>query len=147
MAITDEQAAALRTMLAGKFEEHYRISDHLDEVNGWGEYPTLVQAAFFEAVNRVFRQGHTDAQIVQFVADARARFDPSGSEIDPSAAERLVRVALGEGSIEDLDDQTVVRTETVLLGALVTVKNLDDATLDRFMKEVRDLADEWIVSE
>jgi len=147
MAISDEQAAALRTMLAGDFDEHNRISAHLDRTDGWGEYPALIQAAFFEAADRRFGKGYTDAEIIQFVADARARFDQTGRDIDARAAERLLRATQGVGSVDDLDDKTVVGTETLLLGALITVENLDDATLDEFMKEVRELADEWIASE
>jgi hypothetical protein len=147
MAISDEQSAAMRAMLAGDFDEHWRLAERLDQVEGWQTYNTLLVAAFFRAVERRFGGGSTDAEIVKFVADARARFDQSGNDIDPGTAERLVLAALGKASVDGLDDEMVVRTETVLLSALVIAENLDDDGLDKFMKEARELANEWIAAD
>jgi hypothetical protein len=148
MAITDEHMTVMRAMLAGDFDEYDRLVEELDRTGGWGaDYPLLIAAAFFEGVNRRFGKGYTRADVVQFVATARERFDQSGSEIDPSAAERLVLSALEPVSVDDLDDETVVHTQGVLLGELITVQRLDAATLDKFMVEVRKTADELVSSK
>ncbi len=143
MAIGTEQVAALRAMLAGEFDEHARLTEQLDRNNGWASYSTLLAAAFFEAVDRRFGSGHTSAEVIQLVADARARFDESGTAIDPRAAERLVLSALGEGNVDDLDDRTVAGTETVLVAALVAEQRFDSAALDAFVEEARRLAVGW----
>jgi hypothetical protein len=147
VAITDEHVAVMRAMLAGDFDEYERLVEQLDRTGRWGsDYPLLIAAAFFEAVDRRFGKNYTRADIVQFVAAARERFDPSGTEIDPSAAERLVLSVLEHESVDDLDDETVVRTQGVLLGALITVRKFDSATLNEFMLEARKIADEWVAN-
>ncbi len=146
MKVSDEHVAALRTLLAGDFDEHDRALDILQQRGNWEPYNTLIQAAFFEAVDRRFGKGYTVAEIVQFVADARSRFDQSGSDVDARVAERLILAAQGEGLIPDLDTNTVVGTEVLLLGAMMTDERLDSAGLDEFMQEARDLADEWMAT-
>ena len=144
--VTDEQVAVLRAMLTADTNEYDRLTEHLDRTDGWGDYTVLIAAAFFEAVDRRFGKGYTGAEIVQFVADARARFDQTGQDLDAVAAERLVRSALEDESVQDLDDETVVQIQVVFLAALVTGEQLDDAGLDEFLAEARKLADEWTSS-
>ena len=141
MVVSDEQVAAMRAMLSGDFDEHWRLAARLDQTTGWDEYATLLAAAFLEAVDRRFGKGYTPAEIIRFVADARASFDQSGDELDPRAAERLVRAVLGDGDVDDLDDQIRARAQTVLLSALITDEHLDEAGLDQFMNDARKLAD------
>jgi len=137
----------MRAMLAGDYDEHWRLAEDLDASSGWGDYNTLLVAAFFTAVERWYGQGRSDAEIVQFVAETRARFDESGNDIDPGTAEQLMRAALGKASVDGLDDDMVVRTETVLLTALILGEELDDVRLDDFMKDARKLGDEWIAGD
>lgn len=54
-----------------------------------------------------------------------------------------MRHALGDGSIAGLDDETVIGTQILILSALVSDEQFDDAGLDQFMAEVRKLADQW----
>lgn len=145
MAITDDHVAVLRAMLAGDFESYDRLTAQLDATDSWGEdYPVLIGAAFFEAVDRRFAKAFTRPEIVQFVAHARERFDQSGKDINPLAAERLILSVLTPESVDDLDDETVVLTQTVLLGELITAQQLDDPTLDEFMAVSRKIADRWV---
>ena len=55
----------------------------------------------------------------------------------------MIRHALGEGSIRDLDDDTVIGAQIVILSALIADEQFDDASLDQFMAEARKLADQW----
>jgi len=140
--VTDDQVVALRAFLAGDFAEHDRLTQHLDETDGWDGYPALLGAAFLEAVDRRFATGYTRADVIQLVTDARGRFDESGEVLDPTAAERLVLAVLGEGSVDDLNDKIRARTQVLLLGELITKENLEDAVLDEFMESARDLANQ-----
>jgi hypothetical protein len=83
------------------------------------------------------------AEIVEFVGQVRTRSDRIADELDPRAAERLILHALGEGSIEGLDEETVAGTQMLVLAALIADEHLDDAGLDEFMAEVRAVAEEW----
>jgi hypothetical protein len=103
----------------------------------------LVAAGFFEAVDRRFAANGTTADVIDFVADLRARSEQLSEAVDPTVAERLIRHSLGNGSIADLDDGTVAGTQFLLLAGLVADEHYDEAGLDAFMAEVRKLADRW----
>ena len=147
MAVTDDQIAVLRSLLAADFETHHRLTDHLDKTNEWDDYPALVAAAFYEGAHRRFGKTFARSEIIQFVADARARFDHTGGGLDANVAERLIVAALEDDALDGVDDQTLAQTQIVLLGALIFDEGLDEAGLDKFMTDARELADEWIAGE
>lgn len=142
MAVSDEQVMTMRAMLAGDFVQHRRMFEQLEQADRLAGYEALLAAAFLEAVDRRFGEGYAFSDVIQYVADARARYNEIGTGFDPRAAERLIRAALGDGSAEDLGDQTLAEIQVLLLGDLITSKHLGDAELDQFMNDVRNLADE-----
>lgn len=139
MSITDDQVAALRAFLAGDFETHQRLHSQLDPVAARTGYTALIAGAFFEAVDRRFAQKKSDSDVVDFVGSVRARSERLADELDPQIAERLIRHSLGQGSIADVDDETVVQTQIVLLSGLVADEQLNNAKLDDFMTTARAL--------
>lgn len=143
MSVTDQQVATLRAHLAGDFGEYQRLWPQLDRDAAKTGYTALVAAAFFEAVDRRFAKTGTGADVIEFVGAVRARFDQSGDDVDPRAAEILIRAVLGEDEDADLDDDTVAGTQIVLLTALILDEDLDDVGLDEFMAEARKVAEEW----
>lgn len=143
MAVTDEQVATLKALFAGDVEEHKRLLAGLDPRSASIGYSALITAGFFEAVDRRFAATGTVADVIQFVADVRARADEIAQDLDPTLAERIIRHALGDGSIDDLDDRAVFSAQMVLLGALIGDEQLDEEGLDAFLAEVRAVADEW----
>jgi hypothetical protein len=128
--------------LAGDFDQYNRLYQQLDREAARTTYIALIDAAFFEAVDRRFAKAGTVADVIEFVADIRARSERL-SEIDSRAAERLIRAALGDGSADDIDDKTRFGAEIVLLAGLIVDERLDDAGLDKFLAEARKLADSW----
>lgn len=142
MAVTADQVATLRADLAGDFNQYDRLYESLDHEAARMTYAALIEAAFFEAVDQRFAKDGTVANVIEYVADIRARSDRL-SEIDSHAAERLIRACLGDGSVDDLDDKTRFGTEIVLLAGLIVDEHLDDAGLDEFLGEARKLADRW----
>src|SRR4051794_8988428 len=96
-ALTDDQVATLRAYLAGDFDQYERLYERLDRQAARTTYLALIDAAFFEAVDRRFAKNGTRADVIEFVADVRARSDNLG-EIDALTAERLIRAVLGDGS-------------------------------------------------
>jgi hypothetical protein len=141
MPVTDDQVAALRAYLAGDFGTHKQLHRQLDPVAAGTGYTALIAAAFFEAVDRRFTKNGTDADVVKFVASVRTRSERLADELDPHIAERIIRHSLGSGSIADLDDETVIRAQIVLLAGLISDEKLDDAELDEFVATARELGD------
>jgi hypothetical protein len=141
MPVTDEQIATLRAHLAGDAEEYQRLWKRLDRDAAKTGYMALLAAAFFEAVDRRFAKDGTVADVIEFVAGLRARLGDNADEVDPDVAERLIRDALGDGTTEDLDEETIVATKVMLLTALISDMQLGGARLDEFMATSRELGD------
>jgi hypothetical protein len=145
MSVTSDQVAALRAQLAGDYDEHRRLLADLDSRGALPGYTALVTAAFAEAVDRRFGPGRRDdAAVAEFIGGVRSRFPGSDDEIDPAAAERVVRKALGRGSISDLDGPAIRRTERLLLAVMVADERLDDQELDLFLADTLKLLDSRI---
>jgi|EndMetStandDraft_8_1072994.scaffolds.fasta_scaffold158341_2 hypothetical protein len=141
MPVTDEQVATLRAHLAGDAEEYQRLWKRLDRDAAKVGYMALLAAAFFEAVDRRFAKDGTVADVIEFVAGVRARLGDNADEIDPDVAERLIRDALGDGTTEGLDEETIVATKVMLLTALISDMQLDGLKLNEFMATSRELGD------
>jgi hypothetical protein len=142
MPVTDDQVAALRAYLAGDFDTHKQLHRQLDPVAAGTGYTALIAGAFFEAVDRRFGKNDTNADVVEFVASVRTRSERLADELDAQIAERLIRHSLGSGSIADLEDAAVIRTQIILLAGLISDEKLDNAELDQFMTTARQLGDQ-----
>ncbi|MFE9101949.1 hypothetical protein [Actinomadura geliboluensis] len=138
-------AATLQAQLAGRTDEHVRLLRQLDKEEVQSEYPVLVAAAFFLATNRRFRKSGTPvdrSQIINFVASLRERTAEAAEKVDPHVAERLLLAVLGEGTIADIEDNTVYTTELFLLAGLTADAKMSDAELEAFITKARAMADE-----
>src|SRR5262249_52359867 len=101
----------------------------------------LVHAAFITAVRRKFSPTWNVADIIRFVAAARAERGEGADDIDPRAAEHLIRRALGDRVADGLDQGTKGGGQILLLVTLVEAEQLGD-----FLVEARVLADQWRLS-
>jgi hypothetical protein len=142
--VTDEQAATLRAYLTGDPGRYEELHARLDRGQDAAAYTALIIAAFFEAADRRFAKNGTTADIITFVAGLRARSDRLGQEIDPQTAERLIRAALTDEDISDLNDQVKGRIYPVVLAALVADEHPGDTQLDALITQARHLANRWI---
>ncbi|MDN3355114.1 hypothetical protein [Actinomadura sp. DC4] len=143
MPVTANQVAALKAYLTGDFDSHKRLFGQLDRTAAQTGYTALLTAAFFEAVDRRFAPDGKTADVVEFVADVRTRHLTDADEIDPRAAERLILAIFTDEEVDDIDTETKVSTQIILLYALIVDARLDDAQLDGFLVEASKLADEW----
>jgi hypothetical protein len=144
MTVTDKQVATLRAQLAGNLAEHKRLFRQLDWQPEGLPYTALIDAAFFEAVDRRFANGGTAGDVIAYVADVRSRFDEAAEAVDPEAAERLILKVLGQGSIADMDSKTAITAKQFILVALIVDEHLQGAALDEFLAQARELADQWL---
>jgi len=144
MAVTDQQAAMLHAYLTGDAATHAQLRSQPAPADGGAGYGALFGAAFCVAVERRFAPNDSPAAVIEFVADVRSRSDSLASKIDPAAAEKLIRAVYTDELIGDLDRETRLLTQYLLLGALVADEHLDDRGLNEFVGEARKLADQWL---
>jgi len=144
MAVPDGQVSALRAYLAGDFDGYKQLHGELDPVAARTGYSALISAAFCEAVERRFGTISPPTDVIKFVGDVRARSDRLGEEIDPRAAERMIRAVYTDEEIRDIDPGLRLATQVVILAALIADEQLDAIGLDEFLAGARELADLWI---
>jgi|GEM_PF-1915591 len=119
----DSSVAALRALLVKDIDTAGRLRGELDS-DGRRAYAVLLGTAFSRAVNRRFRGHHTNADIIEFVAEARARYPRTGEMVGAEDAERVIRAALGENHLIDtLDWRSIGAAQTAVLFALVHEDN------------------------
>jgi hypothetical protein len=143
MLVTDYQIAALRAYLTGVFDDDGQLQQQLiqsGEVDGLGK---LVYATFVTAVRQRFSPTYMRADIISFVASARALLSERSDMIDPRTGENLIRRALGEAVSDESDQQAASRTQLTLLVALIKREQFGDSELDDFLIQVRILANRW----
>ncbi|MGO8889334.1 MAG: hypothetical protein ACLQB1_06445 [Streptosporangiaceae bacterium] len=144
MPVTSDQVAALRSYLAGDFSDYEQRRSRIDQSPDRTGYMALVSAAFCEAVERRFTNQDPPERVIEFVADVRAQFDRDGNQIDPRAAERMIRAVYSDEPVDDLDSTTKGRTQIILLAALINSERLDETGLDAFLADASKLASQWL---
>ncbi|MFB4309201.1 hypothetical protein [Actinomadura sp. GTD37] len=148
MPVTDDQVATLRALLAGNREEHRQLLAQLDRKEANTGYSALLAAGLFEAVERRFiREGKVvdRAEVTSFVASVRERGDEMPDLINPEIAERIILHMLDQGaSISDIDPDTAIQHQLILLAGLIGDSQLSDSELDTFMRKIRVDADELL---
>jgi hypothetical protein len=138
--VTADAMEAMRAYLKGDADGYRRMVDRLDPA-AKKAHGQLIGASFYIAANRRFAASHSNAQVVEFVGDLRARSDRLAEDIDPRQAERLIRAsAFTDESVDDIDNGLY----SLLLAGLIADEQLTDADLETFLEEARELADEWL---
>jgi hypothetical protein len=141
MPVTDKQVAALHALLTGNGAENRRLVAELRSGDGGAGYSALVNAAFFEAVDRRFGKASTPASIIEYISYVRSRSDEIAEKVDPGVGERLIRKVLVGESTDDVDSRTSATVKLFVLAALVADENFGVAELDQFLAKVRKMAD------
>jgi hypothetical protein len=141
--VADEHAAALGAHLLHDFDEAERLNRRVAEADmpGYGE---LVWAALVLATRRRFAPKWTVPQVVEYVAAARARWGKDADDIDPRAAEIMLRRALDDDVAADLDEMVKGQAQVFLLSELIADEQLDNTELDEFLAKARMLANKWL---
>jgi hypothetical protein len=153
MPVTDKQMAALKALLSGRPEEHGLLLDEIAATEGpdAGErYSLLIGAAAFEAIEKRFiRDGKyvSRNEVVAYVASVRSRTEGAADTLHPRLTERIILAALDQENIDDIDTETVVTTQHLLLAALVGDEQYSEEDLDAFLALVKRTADEWLEAD
>jgi hypothetical protein len=144
MPVTNQQAAALHAQLAGNLADYERLLGTLDGKADSRAYSALLTAAFHNAVDLRFTRDSSLDEVIEFVADVRARSERLRDAIDPHVAEQVVVAAVGGDHVRDLSPAESNMMKTVLLTALVADMQLDEAGLEEFIAKARAFADELL---
>jgi hypothetical protein len=142
MPVTDDQVAALRALLANDRDRHEQLYAGLDRAEVGKGYNALVTASFGQATMRRFGSGYTQADLVRFVGDVRAKSAAVSESLDPEAAEVVLNAVLGNASTRGMSRENKATAQILLLMGLVADEHLDDAGLDAFLADARKLADQ-----
>ncbi|WP_433462411.1 hypothetical protein [Spirillospora sp. CA-128828] len=147
MAITDKHVAVLRAQLTGQHDEHLRLVKQLDADEANREYAALVTAAFIVAVERRFiKNGEfaDESEVIDFVAQVRAKSPEMPDVIDPRLAESLILHLLEKGPVIDADADTKFGHQLVLLATLAGEEQFAGSELEAFLSEVRSIAEDLL---
>lgn len=146
MAVTDADAAALRSYLAkgddgADWKQQHEQLYQMGDPRGYG---ALVYATFVTAVRRRFSPTWTMAEVIQFVALVRRALDDDRAAVDPITAENLIRRALGDHVSDNAGEEAKAISQLILLVALVAEAGLDSIGLDQLLSEARAMADQIV---
>jgi len=150
--ITSEYVAALRSCLTGE-GDYSGLSAGLQARDGGDRsariFLAFAGAALRCAARRRFPEGYTDADVVRLVGHTRARFAEDGYEVDPLAAEAIVRDALGDTAATAHQDGLAMGTALFpLLLDLLDQEGITADQVDDFLTtEVVPLAEAWLARE
>jgi hypothetical protein len=143
MPVTDDEIAALRAHLQGNQALQQELYEQIATPAAKTRYMTLLAMAFFEAVSRRFGGRDSAAEVIEYVADVRARAPEVSEKIDPGAAERVIRRALTDDvDVSDISDGMRGRIFIFFVLALVSDAEYDDDQLEAFLTVARKAADD-----
>jgi hypothetical protein len=136
MQVTDEQVAVLRAFLVGNPQAE-RLALPMATAERAGAFGSLLYAAFSHAARKRFSPTWTSADVVNFVASTRLAFLESGIDINPKAAETLIREALGEPVTSGFNPTVFL----IVLVQIILDEELDNGRLTAFLASARKDAD------
>lgn len=142
MQVTDTHMAALRALLTADDSYEDLVARLRDQ---GAEVPLGVLAgnAFTMLARRHWASGYTTADVINFVAEVRATLETSEFSIDPHAAELVLRAALtGEPVADGIDPIVRGTVQMLLLGILAAEQDFDEADLNQFLVQVRELSEQ-----
>jgi hypothetical protein len=132
--------ATLRALLTEDLDTYRRLHAGLDAGQRMA-FAVALTVAFDEAAVRRFGDDHTPAAVIEFVADARARYPRTGEAVPAEDAETVIRAALGEDDLIDrLDGHAFGAAQTAMLFALTR----DDDAIDALLASAGAQAEDYL---
>lgn len=144
MRVTDAQVAALRAFLAHDPDAALPLTAQLGD-RGMGGYLYLAEAALCVLARRRFSPQYTRADLIRYIASVRVSRIGDGTEydLDPAAAESVMRYLLGAANTHIPDSGQRIRIVVALIDALAESGLSSEAEADVLLAEARDLANQW----
>ncbi|MGH3715218.1 MAG: hypothetical protein ACRDT4_17400 [Micromonosporaceae bacterium] len=125
-------------------ERHQAEIDRKAQENPEELSDRLVAAAFFILTSRRFK-GSSLREIVDWVAETRSALNEDADEIDPKAAEGLIRSVVRREIelVEQLEPSVRSQLQMMLTYRMLKQENLSEPALDGFLDEAEKLAAKW----
>jgi len=130
----------LRALVRSNMSSFQLLNQELER-DKWPDAARFNRAAFYTAASRKFRDGQPIQDIIDYVADLRRRLPDEGGDLDPRAAERLIRLVVRDDdlSIDEFAPAQRVHVQQMVIYDIISSENLSDEELDAFFAEVREL--------
>lgn len=129
---TELHVATVRALLSGDLDEHLQLIGEVGRDGSVYSYGLLYEVVFGLAVRHRFGEQATRADVIRFVAQARANRLLEVPDFDILAAERLLLAVLGDHAAS----QEVTEDDSALIGPLLV-------ELGRTLPTEEILADAW----
>ena len=139
----DHSVAALRALLTGDFDTFRRLHAELRPA-GNVAFSVALTSAFIHAVDQHFGESPSPADVINFVAEARARYQTTAQRETADDAEQAIRTALGEDRLfNGMSGRAIGAAQTAMLFALVQEDGLSPSGIDTLLARAAEKADEY----
>lgn len=145
MPVTDQVMGAARAYLGDDLQKAAALTSRLSDADAHA-YALLLQAVLSLAAGRRFAPGYNDGDVIRYVAGVRTGTDSRAEDLDldPKAAEAVLRHALGRATLLETDAETQMRAVMALLTVVLSELSLDEPGLEALLGEAGKLADQWM---
>jgi hypothetical protein len=131
----DSSIVMLRALLEGDFESYRRFHAELPPAQH-PAFAVLLTAALNQAATRRFGEHPNIADVVEFVADSRARYPRTAETMRAEDAENVIMGILGEEQLlRDASGKTKGAVQAAMLFALVQSSNASSDDIDVLLNE------------
>lgn len=140
----EKPSELLQAMLRNDIDATSELSEQISEDDWKGRYGDVLNAAFYMAANRRFRDQSMEA-ILSWVGSLRARLGEDADEVDPRYAEWLIRGATRNEVelLEKIAPDAYVPLQLLLTAQLVSQEDLTETDLPSFLSDAETLATAW----
>lgn len=148
MSVTDQAGEVARAMLLGNDQEAISLTARMTD-SDLRAYDALLQALLSLAAGRRFASGYSDADVIRYVARVRAGTDVRAEDLElhPTAAETVLRHALGQPTMPDADPEMRIRAVLALLTTMLSELELTEFDLGSLFAEAQALLDSWFTEQ
>lgn len=134
----NKPSEVLRALLLQDFATYRRLNAELSPAAN-PAFSVLLGTAFMSAVERHFGEDSSPADVINFVAEVRARLETAGQLVSADDAERVIRAALGEDHLlGQMDGRAIGSAQTAMLFALVQEDDPAPDAVDALLSNARE---------
>jgi hypothetical protein len=146
MPVSDQAVMAAWALLLGDTQEAAALIEKLGDADMLA-YELLLQAVLSLVAGQRFAPSYADGDVIRFIARIRAGTDVRIQDLnlDPKAAEAVLRQALGQPVSVVKDGQSRMRAIVALLTTMLDESSLTQVDLDPLLAKARELADGWLL--
>jgi hypothetical protein len=139
----DSAVAVLRAFLTRDFSTYQSLREGLD-ADQRQAFSVVLAAAFTSAATRRFGEKPSAADVIEFVAEARARYPTAGGIVSAEDAETVIRTSTGDDDLVGaLDGRRSGAAQTAMLFALTRENEAPLAAIDALLAGAATQAEDY----